>query len=111
MESIQQTFNGTAGYGNSVTATISRNGDLVGRMYLEHDAKFQSLANDQDIGVACDYGSHLMKEMELEIGGQRIDRQYGHWHSVYSQLTESNPDGTSFEVFCGRQTRVLYFKK
>ena len=36
MESIQQTFSGTEDYGGSVTATISRNGDLVHRMYLEH---------------------------------------------------------------------------
>ena len=40
MESIRQTFNGTADFGNDVTATISRNGDLVYRMYLEHDAVF-----------------------------------------------------------------------
>ena len=29
MEAIQQTFSGTADFGGSVTATISRNGDLV----------------------------------------------------------------------------------
>ena len=32
MESIKQTFSGTAGYDSEVTATISRNGDLVHRM-------------------------------------------------------------------------------
>jgi len=96
MESILQTFNGTADFGNDVSATISRNGDLVHRMYLEHEASFKSGDASDDIAVACDYGSHLMKEMELEIGGQRIDRQYGHWHSVWSQLTEFNPSGISF---------------
>ena len=40
MESIKQTFNGTTGFNRSVSATISRNGDLVYRMYLEHTAKF-----------------------------------------------------------------------
>ena len=35
MEAIEQTFNGTTGEGGRATATISRNGDLVGRMYLE----------------------------------------------------------------------------
>ena len=29
MESIKQTFDGTVGFGNTVSATISRNGDLV----------------------------------------------------------------------------------
>ena len=44
MESIKQTFNGTTGFGNDVSATISRNGDLVYRMYLEHTAKFTQTA-------------------------------------------------------------------
>ena len=35
MESIEQTFNGTANFGNKVTCTISRNGDLVHRMWLQ----------------------------------------------------------------------------
>ena len=40
MEAIQQTFDGTADFGRDVSATISRNGDLVYRMYLEHSATF-----------------------------------------------------------------------
>jgi len=95
MESIQQTFNGTADFGSSASATISRNGDLVYRMYLEHEAAVRATTNGHNVGIGCDYGSHLMKEVELEIGGQRIDRHYGHWHSVYSQLTEFNPSGAS----------------
>ena len=99
MESIQQTFSGTADFGNSVTATISRNGDLVHRMYLEHDVTITASDNANHIGIGCDYGSHLMKEVELEIGGQRIDRHYGHWHSVWSQLTEVNPSGSNTTLF------------
>ena len=37
MESIEQTFNGTVSFGNRVTATVSRNGDLVHKCYLEVD--------------------------------------------------------------------------
>ena len=35
MESVEQTINGTVGANNTVTSTISRNGDLVHRMYLQ----------------------------------------------------------------------------
>ena len=35
MESIEQTFNGTVGQVQRLTATVSRNGDLVHKMYLE----------------------------------------------------------------------------
>ena len=34
MESIKQILSGNASTGNRVTATISRNGDLIGQMYL-----------------------------------------------------------------------------
>ena len=35
MESIEQTFNGQADFGNRVVCTVSRNGDLAYRVYLE----------------------------------------------------------------------------
>ena len=104
MEAIQQTFSGTADFGADVTSTISRNGDLVYRMYLEHDVSLITENADDTLAIGCDYGSHVMKEMELEIGGQRIDKHYGHWHSVWSQLTEFNPSGsqtTLFNRMCG----------
>ena len=35
MEAIEQTFNGTADFGKKVTCTVSRNGDLIHRIYLQ----------------------------------------------------------------------------
>ena len=99
MEAIVQTFTGSQDFGGDVVATISRNGDLVHRMYLEHTASFKAAQATDEIGISCDYGSHVMKEVELEIGGQRIDKHYGHWHSVYSQLTEFNPTGSNQTLF------------
>ncbi len=47
MESIRQTFNGTVASGAKVTATISRNGDLIHRMYVQAD-----IANDGNTAAA-----------------------------------------------------------
>jgi len=101
MEAIQQTFEGEADFGKSVTATISRNGDLIHRMYLEHEAKLKAVntGTNDEIGVVSNYGSLLMKEMEIEIGGQTIDKHYGHWHATWSQLTEFNPTGSPYTLF------------
>jgi hypothetical protein len=88
MEAIQQTWNGqeTSADGRC-TATISRNGDLVYRMYLELSGQVaQSYSN---------VGSSSIKDVELEIGGQKIDKHTGHWMEVWSQLTQSNPSCTS----------------
>ena len=94
MEAIEQTFNGTVGFGNSVSATISRNGDLVSRLYLEIAPNELLTHLDSNNGFITAYaGNSVVKDVELEIGGQRIDRQYGHWMNVWSELTESNPSG------------------
>ena len=95
MESIIQTFDGTADFGNKVTATIARNGDLIHRMYLEHACSFtnQHGAASDDIGLVEHYGHSLIKECEIEIGGQRIDKHYAMWNRVWSDLTEYNPSG------------------
>jgi len=95
MESIVQTFSGSADFGNEVVATISRNGDLVGRMYLEHSCTFThgTQNDDSDLGLVERYGDSLIKECEIEIGGQRIDKHTSMWNRVYSDLTEFNPTG------------------
>ena len=35
MESIEQTFNGSSDFGKKVTCTVSRNGDLIHKVYLQ----------------------------------------------------------------------------
>ena len=70
-ESIQQTINGTVALGGDVTVTISRNGDLVNNLLVE--------AATCTAGVGASLtrlGFALLKETEIEIGGQRIDKQY-----------------------------------
>jgi len=94
MEAIQQTFDGTTDFGNTVSATISRNGDLIGRMYLEHEAKFRNTAGGlTNMALVEHYGHSLISECEIEIGGQRIDKHYALWNRVLSDLTEPNPTG------------------
>lgn len=86
MESIQQTFNGQADFGRRVTCTISRNGDLVHRMYLQVTLPQWQAA--PGYGWADWIGHALIKNVEVEIGGQRIDKQYGEWLHVWNELTQ-----------------------
>ena len=81
MESIEQTWNGDPLCGRA-TATISRNGDLVHKMYLQQQMLVQGpVFNPAHVGIDM---------VELEIGGQCIDRHSGQWLEVYSQLCEPN---------------------
>jgi len=79
IESIQQTFNGTANLGQRVTCQISRNGDLVHKLYLQANVKSGSSATN--------VGHKLIEQVEVEIGGQMIDRQYGEWMYIWNELT------------------------
>jgi hypothetical protein len=85
VESIEQTFNGTADFGRKVTALISRSGDLIGRVYLQ--ATLPAVSNGSSIRWVDHVGHHLIKQIEVEIGGQRIDRQYGDWLQIWYELT------------------------
>ena len=91
MEAIQQTFNGAIGSGEStVTATISRNGDLVSRLWLA--GTITSAASVYSSGSWVNWtnntGHALVKQCEIEIGGQLIDRHTSQWLDVWNELTD-----------------------
>ena len=75
MECIEQTIQGTPADSGSSTVTVSRNGDLIGRVYVTLDTG------------GINRGSRLISEVELEIGGQLIDRQYSEWMDIWAELT------------------------
>ena len=98
MESVDQTLNGTANAGNKVTATISRNGDLVGRMYLEMSVNLGGSDGNNSGHTAID-------SVEVQIGGQQIDKHYGHWMEAWAELTEPNSAGLVGTVTAGSGTK------
>ena len=105
MESIEQTFNGQADFGRRVTCTISRNGDLAYRTYLQvtlpqidgHHARWLDFP-----------GHQLISQVEVEIGGQRIDRQYGDWMHIWNQLTLPAEQQKGYFKMVGNTTQLTY---
>ena len=94
MESIRQTFNGTAGYDRKVTCTVSRNGDLIHRVYVQ--VALPAIDSTWTNAKYADWAGHkLIKSVEVEIGGQRIDKHYGDWLHIWNELsqTEGHWDG------------------
>ena len=96
MEEIEQTPNGTADFGQTASYTISRNGDLVHKMYFEfkpNGSLSRPTGTSDRAVIRSNVGHTLLKEVECEIGGQKIDKHYSHWLATWSQLTELNPTG------------------
>lgn len=95
MESIESPFNGQADWGKKITCPISRNGDLIGRVYLRieiPDIRIPAPATDGDaIGFRWlpSLGHTILRTAEIEIGGQKIDKHYGEWLHIWNELTQT----------------------
>ena len=117
MESIEQTFNGQADFGRRVTCTISRNGDLAYRTYLQvtlpeinqHMDGKSSASENKVYARWLDFpGEQLISQVEVEIGGQRIDRQYGDWMHIWNQLTLTSEQQRGYYKMVGNTTQLTY---
>ena len=75
-EAIAQQWNGA---GDTKTCTLSRNGDLVQEIYMT--------ASSGNVLTLSD-----IKSVEVEIGGQKIDKHYDAWLTIYDELFEENRD-------------------
>ena len=111
MEAIEQTFNGQADFGRRVTCTVSRNGDLAYRTYLQVTLPEVSCKDTVDAGKArwldCP-GEQLIQHVEVEIGGQRIDRQYGDFMHLWNQLTMSSEQERGYNKMVGNTTQLTF---
>lgn len=103
MESIEQTFTGQADFGRKVQATINRNGDLIHRMYLQ--ATLPAVECPCSVSKCFRWvnyiGHALIKTVELEIGGQRIDKQYGDWLNIWNELTREPGHQVGYDNMVG----------
>jgi hypothetical protein len=115
VESIEQTFNGQADFGRRVTCVVARNGDLAYRTYLQVTLPEinQNLENQPNQGVYArwlDYiGEHMVSQVEVEVGGQRIDRQYGDWMHIWNQLTGTSEHyERGYAAMVGNTTQLTY---
>ena len=113
IESIEQTFNGQADFGRRVQCVISRNGDLAYRTYLqvtlpEINQAMGSTVNNVYARWLDFPGEQLIAQVEVEIGGQRIDRQYGDWMHIWNQLTMTQEQQRGYFKMIGNTTQLTF---
>jgi len=118
IESIEQTFNGQADFGRRVQCTISRNGDLAYRTYLqvtlpEINQLMGTGFNTNGLSTVyarwLDYpGEQIVAQVEVDIGGQRIDKQYGDWMHIWNQLTMTSEQTPGYFKMIGNITQLTF---
>jgi hypothetical protein len=115
IEAIQQTFNGNPGYGSTVTCQISRNGDLVNRMYLQVEIERIPRTADSTPAPAAvstnnyvNYlGLRLIKSVVIEIGGQQIDKHYSDWLYIWNELSLPIGKRYAYDTMVGADKDIL----
>ena len=116
MENIQQTFSGNAVFGSRSTVIVSRNGDLINSAYLQVVLPSLSTGNWTPTGTSpspvtngatlcwTNYvGLAMINYVTVEIGGQEIDKHYGHWMYVWQELTMTSEKASGYQKMTGGQ--------
>ena len=113
IEAIQQTFNGTAGYGQTVNCQISRNGDLINRVYLQ--VTLPKIKNTTTPNSGTRYvnyvGLRLIKSVLIEIGGQQIDKHYSDWLYIWNELSLPGGKRYGYDTMVGADKDITSFNE
>lgn len=110
IETVELSLNGTADFGKRVTVTITRNGDLVTRMYLRIELNpvilnnyptDDVLRNQYLFAWVREIGNFIINNIQFEIGGSQIDKHWGHWLSTWHDLTKDVNTDRAYNALVG----------
>ena len=96
MEAFRVNFNGQAAWGVKNSAVLGRHADLMGATYLEVVLDAGYYNND-----ALRLGFNLIRHVELEVGGQLIDRLYGEFIYLWTEMTLPYDKRTELNTMVG----------
>ena len=85
---------------------IQKLGDLIHSIYINVHLPKIDLDFDKDQSFQPQFynsiGHLLIDEVSIEIGGQQIDKHYGEWMEIWSQLSYSEAKQLGFQYMIGR---------
>ena len=87
IENRELLFSNKPLFGSTSIVKILPDGDMISKMYLQLDLPYDSSLNSSY--WVNRVGFKLIKKIELYIGNYVIDKQYGLWMYIWSELTHS----------------------
>jgi hypothetical protein len=133
IDTIQEFFNGKINFGQQIKCKLSKNGDLLSRMgmyiklssFNENKQQLKCQKNNyclctcskcllgseqEDIiyGWANAIGHVLLEWIEIYIGGQLIDRHYGEWLEIWTELTQTSEKRLGYYEMIGKKDPLAY---
>ena len=111
IEAIEQTPTGSNSLGSRVSFQITRNGDLIHRVYFYGVITASATSTVTDaVALVPNFGQKLLKTIELEIGGQRIDKHYSEWLYIWNELSLPIGKRNGYNTMVGANARNVSTK-
>ena len=107
IESVQQQFNQTPDFGAACSSTVARNGDLIYKMYIQVTIPAISASGTEQFRWLNWLGHILIDYVEIEIGGQILDKHYGHWLHVWNELTQTAGHQSGYANLVGNVPKLV----
>ena len=104
IEAMRVNFTGAPAYGQRLVAVVNRNADLVWKTYIEVALPDMTAPATDPVwtsGAQRRIGYLLLKQIEVEIGGQIIDRHYGEWLYLWENLTANYDTSVKLDSMVG----------
>jgi hypothetical protein len=93
METVENYFDGKLAFGQKVYCKLQRVGDLVSQIFLRMVLP-PLQPNQGENGIFTSWvngiGFSMIEYVDIQIGEQIIDRQYGQWMFIWAELTEDS---------------------
>lgn len=119
IETIQQVLQGANNFGASnATVQITRDGDLLWRTFIRF--RLPRLETTYTLSAAItkpitivparwtdDIGHHLIHYCSVSIGGSQIDKHYGDWLQIWSQLTLDESKRAGYNDMIGNRYELM----
>ena len=88
-EQIPQHFTSVPNFGRNMNCTLARMGDLVGNIFIIVRLPQINIpiTSRTEFAWVKKVGFALIKSVNVVISGQQIDKHYGDWLNVWSELT------------------------
>jgi len=105
VESCRIDFEGAADFGKVIAANIPRKGDLLNTLVIEVSLPMlpQSSSTEIDTSWVNGIGHAMLEYVSLEIGGKEIDRQYGEFLHIMSELQVDASKRVGYDNMIGFQ--------
>lgn len=115
-ESVVVNFDTEPEFGKKMTCTIGKVGDLINRTYLVVTLpkinKFQESLEQPTLNRCAwieNIGYHIIKKIEVEIGGYIIDKQYGEYMYIWAELSRVNNTKRGLDKMIGNVPELLEY--